>query len=260
MVSLYNYLFIFSVRDGSSITKKQARIKAMTQDEAQFLLTTSVKNIWIIIDIVCEGKDRNWMIAGNFGSSKSHVESVTDWSEPVYGQTPFQEFVQKYRVAIRALPLPDFVRHLTKHEGYRVPTDEQLEILADETGERIDVVRAYAYREFYAYCASKLLEVYGKPAVMRVLGNQAALNEVLRGDMTNVKAALDYHFPKWAILRMYPMTAGELFFFHDMQNGIVSNVYVYRGETRLGEFSKKAQRRFCNIDERFAAYLAKEAG
>lgn len=259
MVSLYNYFFVFSVREDSTIVKKQARIKAMTEHEARCMLSMHVKNLWIVLDVICEGKDRNWMIAGNFGSTKSHIEHVADWSEPDCGQQPFKEFVKKYRVAIAGLPMPALVKRFNAHEGYRVPTDEHLEILADETGERLDVVRAYAYREFYAHCTSKLIEIYGKHAVMRVLKKQSLMNEALRGDITNVKAIFDEHFSSWAILRHYPLTEGELFFYYDMQRGITRHVELYSGAILVKDLPKKVQRRLFDLDARFMTFANKES-
>lgn len=258
--SVRHYHYIFTTRVSASILKYEAHVFALCREEADLLFNQQAPVVHAMLDVVDMGVARHFMIAGKrYNSNKSYVASIGAYVEPLESRslTPFLDFVKLYRSTIAACPLLSFKKQLWDHKPHHIPTPEQFEILADETGEYVERIKSLAMREFYAYSVGKAIKQFGRPAIEKIVGDTLELCErgFLDDDvMENLKRAI----PNFGVVRHYKMSAGDLLFFYDMVNGTFSSHDIYSGAKKLTDFPKKVLRHLCSIDSRFAELAIQE--
>lgn len=255
---LLHFMFVFTVKVDNVVAKKEAHVFALSEVEADMLLRQKCPNIWVMLEKHKLGIGRVWMISGkSFNSSRPYVGSINDYVTPVESATPFTDFVQMYRSTIFTMPLPNLNTQLVNHKAHRLPTAEQFEILADETGELVERIKEMAHREFYAYSFQKAVEIFGRARVSKIVG--ADFDKCMQGRVEKHLARLQATLPNFAIRRYYKMTVGELLFFHDMNTGQHSSCDIYSGQKSVLEFPKRVLKYLCGIDSRFAELAAQES-
>lgn len=72
----YDYRFVFSTRTENTFTKLEVHVKALTLEEALYLLKTNHKNFWVMLEQECLGKNRDWLTGGRAYKPKSQIKSV----------------------------------------------------------------------------------------------------------------------------------------------------------------------------------------
>lgn len=264
--SVRHYHYIFTTRsnmgESLNVSKFEAHVFALCREEADFLFNKEAPMVHVMLGVEDKGVARHFMIAGKrYNSSKSYVASIGSYVEPMESRsrTPFTDFISLYRSTIADCPLLSFKKQLWEHKAHHIPTPEQLEILADETGEYVERIKSLAMREFYAYSVGKAITQYGRPAIQKIVGDVDNLELAERGFldddvMDNLKRAI----PNFGVVRHYKMSVGDLLFFYDMMNGTFSSHDIYSGEKKITDFPKKVLRHLCTIDSRFAELAAQE--
>lgn len=258
--SLQHYQYLFTIKTDNVVTKMEAHVFALSDEEADLLFNQKCPNVWARLDIVKKGMGRVWMISGKkFNSNRSYVAHVGPYVEPADSGAPFTAFVSMYRSNLMEMPLPKLRAKVFKHNAGRMPTREQIEIIADETGEWPATVQYWATREFRAHCFNRAVEQYGRGRIMKIVRNEDNFDACEHGRCDDdlwqsVRDAL----PNFGIVRHYEMTVGELMFFHDMNTGCRTDREFYTGEISILDFPKRVLKHLCNIDTRFAELAAKE--
>jgi hypothetical protein len=72
----YDYRFVFSTRNDSTFTKLEVFVKALTLEEALYLVKTNHKDFWVMLEQECLGKNRDWLTGGRAYKPKSQIKSV----------------------------------------------------------------------------------------------------------------------------------------------------------------------------------------
>lgn len=262
MYSMRHYHYLFSVKKAGAIVKYEAHVFALSREEADMLFNRESPKVHVMLDVVDMGIARHFMIAGKrFNHDKSYVASLGEYVEPVgnTSRTPFTDFVKLYRTTIAECPLLSFKTQLWSHKPHHIPTPEQFEILADETGVYVSYLKSLAMREFYAYNVAKAIKQFGRPSLLKIVGDEDHLELAERGHLDDhVMEALKRAIPNFAVVRHYKMTVGDLLFFYDMVNGTFSSRNIYSGEKSILDFPKKVLRHLCTIDTRFGELAAQE--
>lgn len=255
--SVKHYQFIFTVNNNNQIETMEAHVFALCREEADLLFSQKVPKVWAMLDVHEKGVARHFMIAGKrYNSNKSYVASLAEYVRPLDDNslTPFSDFVKLYRASIANLPLLDFKKQLWDHKPHHIPTAEQFEILADETGEYVEAIKAKAMRQFYAYAVNKAITQFGRKAVEKIVGGP--LDYAERGYLSDdAKARLERAIPNFGVVRRYTMTAPELLYFYDLVNGTFSSRAIYTGEKSLMDFTKRELKHLHSLDTRFAELL-----
>lgn len=264
--SIRHYHYIFSTRVNIGvvpvITKLEAHVFALCREEADLLFNREAPVVHTMLSVEDKGVARHFMIAGKrFNSNKSYVGSICSYVESSESQsrTPFTDFVTLYRTTIAECPLLAFKQQLWNHKAHHIPTPEQFEILADETGVYVEYIRSLAMREFYAYNVNKFIKQFGRPTIVKILGDEDHVELAERGFLDDdVMEKLKHAIPNFGVVRHYKMSVGDLLFFYDMINGTFSSPDFYSGKKSVLDFPKKVLRHLCSIDSRFGELAAQE--
>ena len=259
--SVKHFHYIFTTNVDNSVSKMEAHVFALCREEADLLFNKEAPKVWAMLDVIDKGTARHFMIAGKrYNSNKSYVASFNTYSPEYNRQRPnaFTEFVRLYRTQIANLPLLDFKKQLWDHKPHHIPTAEQFEILADETGEYVEKIKAYAMREFYEYAIDKAVQQFGRPTIEKIIGGSDvpynSAGEIEEATLQKLKQTV----PNFGVVRYYKMSAPDLLYFHDMNRGTFSDEEIYSGQKSLLDFPKRVIQHLCTIDSRFGTLLVKD--
>ncbi|MND96624.1 hypothetical protein D3C80_889230 [compost metagenome] len=256
---LLQFHYLFTVKE-ITVQRMEAHVFALSREEADMLFRQKCPSVWFMIDVRELGIGKAWIIGGRkVKMNRSHVSHVGPYLEGDASPTPFTDFLKLYKSGVAALPLPKLREQLLRHRGTTIPTPEQIHILADELGVRSEHIDALVQQEFRARWFENTVEKYGRAYVLRVISQDefdACANGC--GSMAAWEK-LRESMPNFGVTRYYAMTAGELLFFHDMNNGTYSSCDFYSGAISLLDFPKRNLKRLCEIDSRFGELAAKEA-
>lgn len=256
--SLYSFHYIFTVLD-TVVKKMEAHVIALSREEADLLFNQACPNVWTMLDVRQLGVAKQWLIRGKKTRvERSHVYQVGEYFDEAETATPFTDFVNLYMETFKSLPLPNLREQLFRHNGTFIPTAEQMAIIADETGERIEYVQALVDQEFRARWFENTVTRFGSVHVLTVVSkNEFELLMLGRGSDAAWKR-LQERVPNYGHTRYYKMTVGELLFFHDMNSGQSSSHEIYSGAVSVLNFPKRILKYLCTIDSRFAELAAQE--
>lgn len=258
--TMRHYQYVFTLKTESVVKKMEAHVFALSRDEANMLFNQKCPNVWALLEVVEKGLGRVWMISGKkFNSNRSYVATVNEYVEPAESGAPFTAFVKMYRSNLQEMPLPKLREKLFKHNAGRMPTQEQIQIIADETGEWPATVKYWALREFRAHCFNRAVEQYGRARMTKIVKNDEDFDACEHGRCDDdVWESVRNALPNFGIVRHYEMSVGELLYFHDMNSGRRTDRELYTGEVSILDFPKRVLKHLCSIDVRFADLAAKE--
>lgn len=259
--SVRHFHYIFTTNVDNRISKLEAHVFALCREEADLLFNKESPQVWAMLDVTDKGVARHFMIAGKrYNSNKSYVAGFNTYVEPLGDLKPtaFSDFIRLYRSQIAELPLLDFKKQLWDHKPHHIPTVEQFEILADETGECVDKIKAFAMREFHAHCIDRAISQFGRSAIEKIIGGGSVTYYHNGIPSPATLAKLKYSIPNYGVVRHYKMSAPDLLYYHDMVGGTRSDFAIYTGEKSLLDFPKRVIKHLCSIDSRFGELLIKD--
>lgn len=257
--SVKHFHYIFTVNTNNSISKMEAHVFALCREEADYLFNKEGPKVWALLDVIDKGVARHFMIAGKrYNSNKSYVASIGAFTEGTERPASFTDFIRLYREQIAELPLLDFKKQLWDHKPHHIPTAEQFEILADETGMFRAEIEAKAMREFYAYAIDKAVKQFGAPTIEKIIGMHYVPYTSTGEIEPEVLEKLKRTIPNFGVVRYYKMSAPDLLYFHDMNRGTFSDEAIYSGQKNLLDFPKRVIQHLCTIDSRFGELLVKD--
>jgi hypothetical protein len=256
--SLKHFHYIFTVLD-VTVKKMEAHVIALSREESDMLFKRACPNVWTMLDTRELGTAKQWIIRGKKTRvERPHVYQVGEYFDDTDTATPFTDFVNLYVDTFKSFPLPNLRHQLFKHNGTHVPTAEQLAIIADETGERAEYIQALIDQEFRARWFENTVTRFGAVHVLTVVSKNEYEALMIGRGTEAAWARLQNSMPNFGLTRYYPMTAGELLFFHDMNGGLSSSLEIYSGKVSILDFPKRTLKYLCTIDSRFADLAAKE--
>lgn len=254
---LYQFQFLFTVKN-VTVTKMEAVVFAHNELEATVLFKARCPDVWAMLEVKNVGIGKQWMISGKaFNAKRPHVQSVHVWMAPVESVTPFTDFLKLYAHTVQGLSMVGLRTQLQNHKSHHIPTVEQIEILADETGVWPAEIQFYATKQFRAYCFNRAIEQYGK-SVSRLLSTGEYEDCVYGRCEESVWQMLCGKLPNFAVVRYYTLSVGELLYFLDFNSGRKSDPAIYSGDVSVLDMPKRIGKHLCNIDSRFAVLLAQE--
>lgn len=256
--SLKHFHYIFTVMD-ITVRKMEAHVIALSREEADLLFNQQSFTVWVMIDVRELGTAKQWIIRGKKTRvERSHVYQVGEYFDEAETATPFTDFVNLYMETFKSLPLPSMRNHLFTHNGTHVPTAEQMAIIADETGERVEYIQALVNQEFRARWFENTVTRFGNVHILTIVSKAEYEMLMIGRGLETSWARLQERLPNFGLTRYYPMTVGELLFFHDMNSGQSSSHEIYSGAVSILNFPKRILKYLCTIDSRFADLAAKE--
>jgi len=256
--SLKHFHFIFTVLT-PAVTKMEAHVMALSKDEADLLFKQACPNVWMILDQRELGSAKQWIIRGKKAKTdRSHVYQVGPYFEGSDTATPFTDFVNLYQSTFMALPLPALRYQLFKHNGTHVPTAEHIQIIADETGERVEYIEGIIQQEFRARWFENTVQRFGHVHILKLMSKTQFEEMMIGRDIPEVWGRLCEAIPNFGMTRYYRMTVGELLFFHDMTSMYKSSHELYSGAQSINNFPKRYLKQLCEVDSRFAELAAQE--
>ena len=256
--SLKHYHYIFTVLD-TVVKKMEAHVIALSKDEADILFNKACPNVWTLLESRVVGNAKQWIIRGKrVGIDKPHVYQVGPYFEESETATPFTDFVNLYVETFKAMPLPSLRHNLFVHSGTFVPTAEQVHIIADETGERVEYVQSLIDQEFRATWFDNTVRRFGNVHVLKVVSKNEFEALMIGRGTDDAWQRLETAMPNFGLRRYYPMTVGELLFFHDMNSPHTSSHEIYSGAVSIHDLPKRILKYLCSIDSRFAELAAQE--
>jgi len=256
--SLKHYHFIFTVLE-TTVKKMEAHVIALSREEADLLFGQKCPNVWTMIDVRELGNAKQWIIRGRKASiERPHVYQVGPYFEEGDNATPFTDFINLYVETFKQLPLPNLRHQLFKHNGTHVPTAEHVQIIADETGVHESYIQGLIDREFKASWFANTVERFGPVHVLKIV-SKGEFEALMMGKGTDAawERMVD-KMPNFGHKRYYPMTVGELLFFHDMTEVHKASHEIYSGAVSILDLPKRVLKFLCTIDPRFADLAAQE--
>ena len=257
--SMQHYHYIFTVME-ITVKKMEAHVYALSREEADLLFNKACPNVWTMLDVRDLGAAKKWMIRGRKTAlHRSHVDYVGPYfDEDGESAQPFTDFVNLYVDTFKALPLPSLRQQLFSHRGTHVPTAEQIEIIADETGVTALYIKRLIRQEFRSQWFQNTAERFGRAQMLKVVTKPQYEECSLGRCSDELWEKLCASFPNFGVERQYRMTVGELLFFYDMNSGLTTSHEIYSGAISVLDLPKRELKHLCTIDSRFAELAAQE--
>lgn len=256
--SLKHFHYIYTVLT-PAVTKMEAHIMALSKDEADMLFSKACPDKWTLLDQRELGNAKQWMIRGKRAKTdRSHVYQVGPYFEGSDTATPFTDFINLYQQTFMALPLPALRHQLFKHNGTHIPTAEHVQIIADETGERVEYIQGLIDQEFRARWFENTVQRFGQVHILKLVSKTEFESLMIGRGKDATWKRLSEALPYFGLQRFYRMTVGELLYFYDMNTMYKSSHELYSGAQSINNFPKRYLKQLCELDSRFGELAAQE--